>query len=374
MIYFKNLDGLRFIAALFVIIGHCQHILHDSSYHVLGYSPWGEKLAGFGVDFFFVLSGFLISFLLIKELGETQSIKIRHFYIRRALRLWPLYFLVGILALVTAEPFLRYLGLVGRSPSGIEWLANFGYLFTFSINFQTLNGHMNEFSSPTLGHFWSLAVEEQFYLLWAPFLLLTRKKTFIAIISACLLGFYTTMFQPAIFDIWFEKNAWASPVFFTSNRFFHFGLGALLAYLVQRKLLVELPNVVSWVLQIAFFAPAMAYLFGHHFYSIPAERIIHGVISFGIILMAFTKYSLFSLENQWIKYFGKISFGIYIFHILAIRLSFKWLCDGGFNPHDWQFQALFVIISTAISVGIAAVSYEKIEQPFLALKKKLVKK
>ncbi len=370
--YFKNLDGLRFIAALFVIIGHCQHILYDSSYHVLSYSPWGEKLAGFGVDFFFVLSGFLISFLLIKELANKNDINIKHFYIRRTLRLWPLYFIVGIFALLTAEPFLRYLGLVNRSATGLEWVANFAYLFGFGINFQTLLGHMNEFNSPTLGHFWSLAVEEQFYLIWAPFLLLSKNRTLWAILIVCGLGYCTTMYQPEILTTWFAPNDTFVPIFFTTNRFFHFGLGALLAYLVQRNWLMELPPFVSWVLQIAFFAPAMAYLFGIHFYSIAAERIIHGVLSFGIIMMAFAKNSLFPLEIQWIKYLGKISFGIYIFHIFAIRFCFKWMCDFGLDPHAAYFPVLFVALATVTSVALASLSYEKLEKPILAMKNRLL--
>ncbi len=368
--YFKNLDGLRFFAAVFVIIGHCQHILFDPPASVRAYSPWAEKLAGFGVDFFFVLSGFLISFLLIKELGETGTVKIKNFYIRRILRLWPLYFLTGTIALLSAEFFLRWLGLVNRSPLAIEWFANFAYLFTFSINFQTLLGHMNEFSSPTLGHFWSLAVEEQFYLIWAPLLLISRKKTLFFILSMCLIGYVTTIYQPAIFNIWFEENAWASPVFFTSNRFFHFGLGALLAWLVQRNYLMELPPFVSWVLQIAFIVPTFAYLFGHHFYPVGPERIINGVLSFGIILMAFAKKSLFPFEISWMKYCGKVSFGIYIFHIFGIRVGFKILADAGLDIHSFAFQVALPILASAISIGLAILSYEKMEKPILALKKR----
>ena len=104
--YFKNLDGLRFIAALFVIIGHAQSMVQDR----LGINPYigfADKLATFGVDFFFVLSGFLISFLMYAELAETGTIHIRKFYIRRILRLWPLYYLFGFASiLMQAHTFI----------------------------------------------------------------------------------------------------------------------------------------------------------------------------------------------------------------------------------------------------------------------------
>lgn len=370
MTYFRNLDGLRFIAAFFVIIGHCQHILYDLPSKPRVYSPWAEKLAGFGVDFFFVLSGFLISFLLIKELSETQKINIKNFYIRRALRLWPLYFIVGIIGLLTAQPILQWMDLVQTPSSLKDYLINFFFLFTFSINFQTLLGQMNEYSSFILGHFWSLAVEEQFYLIWAPLLFLFRKNVFVFISIMIAIGIATTLFQPAIFDVWFNDNAWASPIFFPTNRFFHFGLGALLAWLVYHKKLIELPSFVSWVAQIAFILPVFSYLFGWQFKSLDIERIIHGLISFGIILMAITPNSLFFFEYKWMKYFGKVSFGIYIFHLFAIRFSFKLLTGFGLNPLNLNFQIIFPILSAIFAIGLAAFSYEKLEKPILKLKDK----
>lgn len=370
MTYFRNLDGLRFIAAFFVIIGHCQHILFDLPSKPRIYSPWAEKLAGFGVDFFFVLSGFLISFLLIKELSETKNINIKNFYIRRALRLWPLYFIVGIIALLTAEPVLKWMDLIHSPITFWENISNYFYLFTFSINFQTLLGKMNDYSSFVLGHFWSLAVEEQFYLIWAPLLLFFRKNALAFILIMIGIGYVTTMFQPAIFDVWFEKNAWASPIFFPTNRFFHFGLGALLAWLVYHQKLMQLPPFVSWVAQIAFIIPVCSYLFGWHFKALDLERIIHGLISFGIILMAITPHSFFFFEIKWMKYFGKVSFGIYIFHLFAIRLCYKLLSDFGLNPLEFSFQVVFPIFSAIVAIGIAIFSYEKIEKPFLKLKNK----
>ena len=359
---------MRFIAALFVIIGHCQHIMLDPPLNILTYSPWADKLAGFGVDFFFVLSGFLISFFLLKELQVRRSINIRKFYFRRVLRLWPLYFVTGVLGLLTAGPILGSLGMSARAASPPEMISNFAYLFCFAINFQTLLGDMNDYSSAIVGHFWSLAVEEQFYLIWAPLLLIFRKKVWLIILLMCVLGYATTIHQPAIFSKWFVENAALSPVYFTSNRFFHFGLGALIALLVERKQLLSLPFFVSVTLQLAFILPVAAYLFGHHFYQMAPERIVNGFISSGLILMAITKHSIFPFEVKCLKYLGKISFGIYVFHMLSIRLSFKVLSDLGIEPGGLIFQTIFPLGSTVFAVLLASISYEVLEKRFLALK------
>ncbi len=369
-LYFRNLDGMRFIAAAFVIIGHCQHVMLDPPFKIKTYSPWAEKLAGFGVDFFFVLSGFLISYFLIKELYSSNSINIKRFYFRRILRLWPLYFLSGITGLVTAGPILNWVGILNQTPDIGAKISNFLYLFFFAINFQTLLGQMNDYSSAIVGHFWSLAVEEQFYLIWAPLLLVFRKHLYLMLFLVCAGGYTTTIHQPDVFTNWFHENAPLSPVFFTTNRFFHFGLGAFIALLVEKKLLSELPAFVSITLQVAFILPALNYLFGHHFYPIAPERIVNGLISAGLILMAIARHSIFPFEIAWLKYLGKISFGIYIFHMFSIRICFKLLADSGLHPERFEFHLLFPLVSAIIAVTLASASYELIEKRFLAMKER----
>ena len=104
--YFKNLDGLRFLAAFAVIIGHSQSLIFDKGVRV--FSPFANKLANFGVDFFFVLSGFLISYLLLREIDKTGKINIRYFYYRRFLRIWPVYFAYGLIALAVGKFFIDW--------------------------------------------------------------------------------------------------------------------------------------------------------------------------------------------------------------------------------------------------------------------------
>src|SRR5918998_5183317 len=112
-VYFPGLNGLRFFAAMLVVFGHVELL---KEYH--GYSNIHSNLAVYelgrmGVTFFFVLSGFLISYLLFAEQKSAGTISIRKFYIRRVLRIWPLYFLIVILAFFVLPrlPFFNIPGL-----------------------------------------------------------------------------------------------------------------------------------------------------------------------------------------------------------------------------------------------------------------------
>jgi peptidoglycan/LPS O-acetylase OafA/YrhL len=149
------LDGLRGVAVLAVLIYHWQLI------------PGGS----FGVDMFFVLSGFLITCLLVEEWRDRGSINLKHFYLRRMLRLWP-----AFLALLVSS--YLYTHLARPTADAVAFRREMIVAACYVANWPTLH----QTSMPNLGHTWSLSVEEQFYLLW-PVLLavmlwagLTRRK------------------------------------------------------------------------------------------------------------------------------------------------------------------------------------------------------
>jgi peptidoglycan/LPS O-acetylase OafA/YrhL len=233
--HFKNLDGLRFLAAFAVIMGHCQStILQYQGYSP--YAPFANKLASFGVDFFFVLSGFLISYLLMQEIHETGTINIRAFYYRRLKRIFPLYFLVGLLGIFTGDFWVTYFDFGtfygGKYASYVynstDLLKNLFFLSTFSINFQTLLGLQNPVSSLNVGHLWSLAIEEQFYLIWAPALFVFRRYVGAAILVLLVVGFCFNQLPNAHFSQYYMFN-----YNFTVNRFWYFGLGAAFAWFLN---------------------------------------------------------------------------------------------------------------------------------------------
>ncbi len=369
--YFRNLDGFRAIAATFVIIGHCQTWIHEHSpTPILVFDPWGHKLAGFGVDFFFVLSGFLISFILFTELEKTNAISIKRFYQRRILRLWPLYFVFGITTIVFGTFLSHLIGFEGAPQSRETMLGNLLYLCTFTTNFQTMNHTANDYSAFFLGHFWSLGVEEQFYLIFAPLVLFCKNRIQILLLSFIAIGYFLTAWHFNFYDDYtmFTYN-------FTLNRFFHFGLGALLSYwFVKKKFrtIYQLSIFENYALQLCFLIPMWIFMFGRYYQFKPdLDRIVQGLISAGLILTGISRFSILPFELAPLKYLGKISFGIYIFHLVSMRVVAHFLQSMSISVDNFYFILLFPILTFILSVFFASLSYRFLESPFLKLKSKL---
>lgn len=162
-VYFENLNTIRFIAASLVIIHHIEQF--KSVFHLPNY--WDNKvilvIGKLGVILFFVLSGFLISFLLFKEHEVTNTISVKKFYIRRILRIWPLYFLI-VLSSFFIFPFLEFFSLPGIEKELI-WNNLFFKLLLFTTFLPNLVLHIYGMI-PFASHTWSIGAEEQFYLIW----------------------------------------------------------------------------------------------------------------------------------------------------------------------------------------------------------------
>ncbi|MDP1800300.1 MAG: acyltransferase, partial [Bacteroidota bacterium] len=162
-IYFKGLNGLRFFAAFAVIITHIELIKDQMHCPNLYYtSKMIFELGGLGVVFFFVLSGFLITYLLLKEKELTDTINVKKFYIRRVLRIWPLYFLIVILGFFVL-PHFHFME--------ISFFAKYNaHLSVFNLVLFLVMLPNLAFAIfkplPHIGQLWSIGVEEQFYLLW----------------------------------------------------------------------------------------------------------------------------------------------------------------------------------------------------------------
>ena len=160
-VYFENLNTIRFIAASLVIIHHIEQF--KNIFHIP--NIWDDKtiliIGNLGVILFFVLSGFLISFLLFKEKEVTNTICIKNFYMRRILRIWPLYFLI-VLSAFFIFPFINFFSLPGLGSNVV--LNNLGYkllLFVFFLPNANFFGLI-----PYASQTWSIGAEEQFYLIW----------------------------------------------------------------------------------------------------------------------------------------------------------------------------------------------------------------
>ena len=158
--YFSGLNALRFFAAFFVIFDHGEQIRRKNS--LFNFKDWTMAQDGhLAVVFFFVLSGFLITYLLLREKAETKTVKVKNFYLRRVLRIWPLYFLLVTIGCFVVPWFINLIHYNYIYPyKGEDVILYFVFFMPFMVNIF--------FGHHLLEPLWSIGVEELFYLLWAP--------------------------------------------------------------------------------------------------------------------------------------------------------------------------------------------------------------
>ncbi len=364
-IYFENLDGLRFICFALIFFYHgfateYQYIVEDPTYHFLKYELFSN--GNLGVNFFFVLSGFLITYLLIQEKRNHGRIHLVKFWMRRILRIWPVYFFAVFFGFIIFPYFKTLFG-----EPAVETAEPIYYL-TFLSNFDVIINNLPDCS--VLGVLWSVAIEEQFYLVWPIILLIFPVRHYwipflVVIITSVILRYYndTYMFRE----------------YHTFSCMGDLALGALGAWLISQKLkFVEgfknMPRFVIlsvWILFILFLVFRDEYVFPH----IPlraGERMIFGVIVLFIILeQNFSEKSLFKFSNwKRVSYLGTISYGLYCYHFIAILVVLTLTNMFDYNTQVWQVLVLETGLSFVLAVLIATISYKYYERPFLHLKKK----
>ena len=367
-IYFPNLNGLRLIAALLVIVHHVEQLKSMYGMPNNFSSSFIQIIGELGVILFFVLSGFLITYLLLEEEKRTDTIAVKNFYVRRILRIWPLYFLIVIAALLILPNIPLFL-LPGFGREVIyEDLPAKIFLYVFFLP---------NLVSPLLGIVpyasltWSIGTEEQFYLIWPPILKFVKKYRIMLmfLIVAGYLLFARTLFSSRTDFIPFKYEL---NLFWQSFNIASMAIGGFFALLLHsgdRLLKFFLNNIVFYFSLI--FTSLFMYN-GIYFPHItvndmPFPYLYKEFYSFwfGIIILNFAanKDILLNLEAKPLRYLGKISYGLYMFHpiaIVAALQSTRWLGA----PSDGLIYAL----SLLLTILFAGISYKYFESYFLNLK------
>ncbi len=369
-VYLPGLDALRFFAAFSVIIGHVE--LLKSQLYVANYAHLFEKInfGGLGVYFFFVLSGFLITYLLIHEKEKTGTIAIKQFYIRRILRIWPLYYLIAFLGLFVFPHF---------EALHIPWLQQyFAQNFTANLILFILMLPNIAFSFmpalPHAGQLWSIGVEEQFYLIW-PVLVKKTKKLLHLILRLLFLillvkALYVILMQIGIIP----QNYWTAGIkrFLAMSKFECMLIGAWGAYLVKNKMqnwldILYHPAVLGGSLALLPFLSYFAYDYELLNNSI---HLIYAILFLVIILNVSTNpKSFLQLENPIFSFLGRISYGLYMYHMFLIVLLIQ-LGKQFLDPDETLFNVYLYLFTIVASIAIATASYYWFEKPFLTLKNK----
>jgi len=357
-VYFPNLNSLRFFAALMVIVHHLEQFKFVLGYKNYWAMPSVQIIGKLGVILFFVLSGFLITYLLLAEKKTTKNISIRSFYIRRILRIWPLYYLLVFLsfAIFSNIDFLSYNtwsdaifdNIFSKLALYILFLPNLAVILYLPV--------------PFVAHSWSVGVEEQFYLIW-PVLIKYFRKTEL-LLYGIVFGYLLFVLMIRMIGHFF---GW-SPILETFSSFlflFHIdcmAIGGLLAYyLFNKKKIIRLLfhkyiQVITLLVLIIFIGLGIKIPYIHYeFYA----------VFFGILIvnLAANEKAILNLENKLFKYFGKISYGLYMYHPLAIVISLKILNEYGLNLTIFQYT-----LSLLISILLSGISYRFYEQYFIKKK------
>ncbi len=364
-IYFSGINSLRFMAALAVIITHIELLKGTFGFESYWKNPIIFNLGGMGVYFFFVLSGFLITYLLLVEKEEYGKIAIKQFYLRRILRIWPLYYLILLLGFFVLPQFEVF---------HISYLQN-SFYENFNANiilyiFILPNLAFSLFTAvPNIGQVWSIGVEEQFYIIW-PWIVEKSKnilKTLVLII-VCLIILKIVVL---IFGEFYSTAGWykALRLFVAMSKFECMAIGGIGAYMLftRNNILKIIYNKYLMITAIISL-PLLIYITPAYL-----QDGIHVVYSFSflIIILNVSKGGEKSfLENSTFNYLGKISYGIYMYHFMVVPLVLNI-----FKKHialKSEFLLNFGIYSLTILITIAlsSISYRYFEKPFINLKSK----
>lgn len=374
--HFKGLNTLRFFAAFLVVLHHAESLRQDHKlpHHFKDFGLFQNGANA--VSFFFVLSGFLITYLLLREKQTSDTVSIKRFYIKRVFRIWPLYFLMVIIGAIIQPFFIKWFHIPYEMPYtiGETW-----YYFIFFVP-----GMVNFiFGSNLLEPLWSIGVEEVFYLIWAPLFkwfkkhILTLLLTVIAIKFILIgIGSFTTAFSKV-------------PVLgylIRIHQFESMAIGGLGAYLVlycgekiNSSMIYKIPaQILIYTLLLVFivFGGNIKNVIWHFFFEQPivSSLVTNGLFLYIIIGVSVVQRNLFTLENKFLSYLGEISYGIYMFHLLILSQIIE-LLKGFVAGKGVVLETLFYYgVSIPLIIGISILSKKTLEAFFEKRKKKVLEK
>lgn len=352
-VYFPGLNGLRFFAALAVLLVHALAQIEQFGYRT-GLAL-DDRLAKLAVLFFFVLSGFLITYLLLVERRERGTIAVGRFYLRRLLRIWPLYYLVVAFSLL----ILPMIGALNSPLWQLRWAAASPTALVLYLVM------LPNFALPLggIGHFWSIGVEEQFYLVWP--LLQRFSARPIAVCLGVIAGYYIALAVLIRIDSGPFLTAWGT------LRIDAMAIGGLAAVLLFRGWRGALRVVYSPLTQAAAFIGVTAL----YTFSLPVPHIqpdLYALLfSLVILNVASNPRSFLKLRHRVFDGLGRVSYGIYVYHPLVAAAVIGFLGPTLAPRLSRLGLAAAVLLLTGLgTVSIAALSYRFFERPFLGLKRR----
>lgn len=362
-VHFQNLDILRFIAAFMIVIyhsfitisGNVGHFSFMKDPQTGNLSTLGHYLEMFirnlasGVDIFFLISGFLITYILLKEKEIYGKVNIKNFFLRRGLRVWPLYFF-----------------LIAIAPLLVNWIdvekPHYLSNIFFYHNYYLIDTQAWLFP---FAHFWSICIEEHFYLVWPFIIAFIPKKR---LLSVLLLVIFGSMFFRA-FQVVSGGEVWFNCYLNTISRIDVITIGAIGAYVhINKPIVFRIPlslRILTYISILALFLFDNYVEWGGFFNAVFKKYIYIGLFCVAISNYMFNPDTKLSFKKKnFLHYLGRISYGIYMYGNIILLIMIKKISQ----PYNFKNLALLYLIAFSLSIIIPIISYELFEKHFLKLK------
>ncbi len=357
-----QLDTLRFFAFLSVFIGHCILFLPPLCSTVCSTVLKKYFVTGdLGVSTFFILSGFLITILLLTEQNRLGDVKLKAFYIRRILRIWPLYAFIVFLGFVVVPHTVLHT--VFGVPFTLYGTGSLWRFLTFTFNFAH-KYHFVQYSL-VLGVLWSISVEEQFYAFWPVVLKYVQRNKIPYILGGLI--FASTVFRYMhAFD--FDR---ATVEYNTFSVMSDIAIGSSCAFFYSHKksliesLSTSKTQAIGFVsFGIIFFDVLFRQTLLDTKLYVALEPLFFSFAVVGLLTLLLNERVPAWTKNKVLVYLGKVSYGLYMYHIVALILVLL------LAPVLYLSSFATAVLSFVVTIVLATLSFEYFEKPILSLKKR----
>ena len=367
--FFNGLNELRAIAALAVIYHHIE--LHNYFNPIRSHFTFLDYFTGNvgknGVFLFFVLSGFLITYLLLQEKEKYNTIFLKKFFLRRIYRIWPLYYGIFALSVIVIPLLVFHFDIFKEDLSSYNKIIdahNYGvkpivFYLLFMPNVALYSGYFITGCTQA----WSVGVEEQFYILW-PFLILWFSKNKIVQVFLAVLFLFPVL-------IFLAKNnyiLYPLSVIIKSIPFHFMAIGSIGGYLFFNKnQVVEKYTQSKWG-YFCIIILIIAFLFCQFFRSMIQEIVI-SLLFLLLILFTINDKNQGVFRNKLFSYLGKISYGIYMYHTFVMFLVFPFVNKYLVNFKEGiYYNILLYPLIFIITILLSSLSYQYFELKFIKIK------
>lgn len=354
--HFESFDALRFISFLIVFFSHLP-------YYKLKSLQFLHLKGTIGVNFFFILSGFLITYILLFEKNINGTINLKQFFIKRILRIWPLYF--SLLLFAFFSTFI--IKIVGLPSSNDGYTPNWFLSCLFLENYMII--YHNEFANVSpLPVTWSLCIEEHFYILWGILLFFLKKTRILPTIIGLIIVGYLSRFI-------FDYNNWLFKDIFTNIDYFMYG--AIPAYFYTNNTLKfnEIINRISKKIKILviLLSIVLIYVASHNelknFHLL--EPIAFGILFTSVLIIFIPANNEMKIKSGTLfSKLGKYTYSLYLTHIIIINFYIQL-----FTKANWNLEKnnlIFIILTLLTTIFVSYLTFSIIELPFLKLKRHII--